>query len=653
MSRVVGKKAATTSPATGKASSGPSAVAPKVAKEQAPSYSDDDYSDTSSESEGSDASATKVRPNAEKKKTVKRQTVDAAAYNRQQALEEWKRATGAAPAPAPQPKPKPAVQPKKSAEKENVTTSADSAKPKPPMVGRIREAAEDMARWFAPSETSRLANEVGLPPDPEFPAHVVKRDPYYGKDSLTAKSGKGDSPSAVSKSMGKVADGEVGKRRDGGDDGSNTFLTNAATAESAKPTRVFPEHADDENPSAVPDEGKLVSRKEFLDFLDLLADDDNSNRSPYRGNRHATGDAAHEKAKAEIASGMTRQGSSYVDANATWEEEIYQERRAEQRARREDAKVKAEEKIERAARAGGRPSTKIETEDVPMDPTLPLKAYHASASNLQNEAQRLLEFHNTVSAFEDVLTSATLTHKVTSFLELHHKEFVQSQPQRANGEFTHREYSLFNMYSEGIQSFIVKEMKQRVGQHFDVDNFVSDLFDQEQLRKDMDEENGIVSGSSDDDDEDSPNGKSKSLLSLESWDILLSILKFENFNTLMDEFIEAYYGLDAVREKTVGKAGLPTSSSNLSRTSPPPPAATSSAPAPSPSSLAASKTRATPTTATRAPVSPTPPSASGSTRTGKTGATPPRQATGATPTTTAVPASRSFREMRNLPSTRR
>lgn len=150
-------------------------------------------------------------------------------------------------------------------------------------------------------------------------------------------------------------------------------------------------------------------------------------------------------------------------------------------------------------------------------------------------------FTKAVDALELLVISQSFVQSVYTFLQTHHEAFLSTKLQREVGEYSHADFEIYNKYVEKFQGVVMNTLA-RSCESFDEEEFFEKLF----------EPRVSVPGSE--------NVRSDPL-SFEGWEVLLSLLNFESFVDLMDDFIAARYGADELRDarstKTASKRGLP------------------------------------------------------------------------------------------------
>lgn len=165
----------------------------------------------------------------------------------------------------------------------------------------------------------------------------------------------------------------------------------------------------------------------------------------------------------------------------------------------------------------------------------------ADSRRFEEERASEQRFSSAVEALEVLVVSEAFVQAVYKFLRANHETFLSTKLRREVGEFSHADYDIYNNYVEKFEGVVLKTLAGSC-ENFDEEEFFEKLFEPR------------VSLPGAEDARSDP-------LSFEGWEVLLSILNFESFVDLMDDFIAASYGADELSNarstKAAAKRGLP------------------------------------------------------------------------------------------------
>jgi hypothetical protein len=164
------------------------------------------------------------------------------------------------------------------------------------------------------------------------------------------------------------------------------------------------------------------------------------------------------------------------------------------------------------------------------------------ADSRRFEEQRASEqrFSVAVEALEALVVSQPFVQSVYKFLRANHEVFLSTKLRREVGEFSHADFDIYNSYVATFERVVLKALADSC-ENFDEEEFFEKLFEPR--------------------DSIGSEGARDDPLSFEGWEVLLSLLNFESFVDLMDDFIAASYGSDELSNarstKAAAKRGLP------------------------------------------------------------------------------------------------
>ena len=165
----------------------------------------------------------------------------------------------------------------------------------------------------------------------------------------------------------------------------------------------------------------------------------------------------------------------------------------------------------------------------------------ADSRRFEEERASEQRFSSAVEALEVLVVSQPFVQAVYKFLRSNHETFLSTKLRREVGEFSHADYDIYHNYVEKFEGVVLKTLAESC-ENFDEEEFFEKLFEPR------------VSLPGSEDSRSDP-------LSFEGWEVLLSILNFESFVDLMDDFIAASYGADELSNarstKAAAKRGLP------------------------------------------------------------------------------------------------
>lgn len=655
--------------------------------------------------------------------------VDAAEYQKMRAREEWLRATGQIPdgpssvSPSPPRRPPPQQQQSLSASESataaspmsrrvlsastvDVTFTTEAAKAAQQKIlqqqsrttarpdsakGRMNSADDPLVRHLSSfSSGGGAGGGGGVHVDPsklgdtfsasELQAARLKASrlqTYRNEPAVTEATSK-DVPQGFyapvagkkeKRGQGHAAQGDVGHEQRQASSAPPHFLTEAARA-----------HVSDGDAAAAA-AGEPVgvesnantsdSRRDFLKLLDLLGGSEDLVAANLRA-AEVEREQQHAELLRKIAESNTaRMKSATVDRHLHTSRQQHDQALAERFkawvARDDDAPFIAEREDQLARMAC----------DGPFDPVAFRERMQHSNDFFEKQRAAMARFEEAVGVLEDLVVSTKFVTKVNQFLQKYHKEFLQSLPDRARGEFRHAEFDVFRKYSDMVQKMILDTLRKKI-KGFDEDEFFDRVFDAKmRAQVDPDEppeplEDEVDDAASNNESESdtskwrsrrkvarnlsAADASEESALSYEVWEVLLSFLKFECFNDLMDEFISSFYGTtvasSSVLPANAGIALLPSDAPMRGGGA----AAASSARSSVSSRLSVSTTASTAVSGAAASASSggltrrsLSPSVASVASAGSIGATSVKRGPSPSPAT-SLETKRSLREMRNLPT---
>lgn len=188
----------------------------------------------------------------------------------------------------------------------------------------------------------------------------------------------------------------------------------------------------------------------------------------------------------------------------------------------------------------------------------PVAFYGVIKERQRIEREKDQRYYAAVSALEGLVADDTFARRLTAYLERYRHEFQRTTVNRQRQEYSVREHFIWKTYAQAMETQVMGYLQKQVGPDFDAEEFFERLLSESEPsgpeREEMDE---VVAKKA--------VARSKIELSTDGWQLLLSMLKFEAFNDMMDEYIFTFNNMVSTNRK----AAAPAASSKDTPPTPP------------------------------------------------------------------------------------
>ena len=250
-----------------------------------------------------------------------------------------------------------------------------------------------------------------------------------------------------------------------------------------------------------------------------------------------------------------------------------------------------------------------------------LNHFSHQSDEVARSLSRQRMFMRCAEGLEELVQSDAFVDRVQRFLKKHHRSLLSTKMMRESGEYCHEDHAVFRAYVTEMEGCIMRALHEGAAQYHKAERrrkartlsstrrqtdgytgvqmvtaggvgVVVRLEESSESEDELEPQNGTSNDFIEFDeeeffdflfstnaDEDGAGQGRGDALSFEAWEALLSVLHFNSFIDLVDEYVAAEYGLDDMEaredSKAARKRGLPSSSAYGNSTPPPsPPEAT-------------------------------------------------------------------------------